>query len=721
MITFKEFGEQALPPPPPPAGVAPAQPAPLTPEQIQQQQQQLRAQQGLASLTGSRLDKIVVNPEEKPTKFQTEQTLIERTVNLIQRRKRAMALRRRMPKMKMKRKILRIRLASNEKLKQRAMRMAKQNLRRRIAGARGVKYNSLSAAEKINIDNRLKGREAQIRNMARRMMPTVRKGEQKRLYAVQTGRSTKGVYSAARNINSEYIPIYSNLIGEQLTVEDLNNFFSMYEATIGQNLKSIAGAPFRVAGNIAKAGLAAGALAHTMSTPRGALGSTLIGAGLAAKKLSTIGKPPESDSKSSGSTKAPELSKNQKELQKQAVIQSKQKTELGKISIAKAKQSLNPKDQQKADQDKANALGDIKKTVNQKIGDFNRKNKGKSQIATYTKVGSMPAKQTPTANTSSSIIIPQTYKTKTPNAATTIVSHREWDHGAYLQEKANTALAKKAEKYGVTFEEVKDIFEQGLADYDGRNNATAHQFAMQRVNSHLAEAGLWDNIHAKRKRIARGSGEKMRKPGSEGAPTKQNFIDAQEAVQPKSPRDKFKDSLKKHGYDADKGADRLLNLIAKQKKQREDHEKKYGHLYTEGSEPSLADKIVNAGAAARKSLESAANTVVAAAADYRPFDEKSYQDRVKTKKQATGVRKESVDESFIVDRASGYSGVYTAADLGMKIQGGFQLHPSVMEEDGAGDEGTNKLTNKYKKDTPGEAVEAFARMLRAKRKANNQC
>tara|TARA_R110001592_G_C12956228_1_gene731865 strand:- start:728 stop:874 length:147 start_codon:yes stop_codon:yes gene_type:complete len=32
--------------------------------------------------------------------------------------------------------------------------------------------------------------------------------------------------------------------------------------------------------------------------------------------------------------------------------------------------------------------------------------------------------------------------------------------------------------------------------------------------------GLWDNIHAKRKRIAAGSKEKMRKPGSKGAPTK---------------------------------------------------------------------------------------------------------------------------------------------------------------------------------------------------------
>jgi hypothetical protein len=33
------------------------------------------------------------------------------------------------------------------------------------------------------------------------------------------------------------------------------------------------------------------------------------------------------------------------------------------------------------------------------------------------------------------------------------------------------------------------------------------------------ERGLWDNIHAKQKRIKAGSGEHMRKPGSKGAPT----------------------------------------------------------------------------------------------------------------------------------------------------------------------------------------------------------
>lgn len=35
--------------------------------------------------------------------------------------------------------------------------------------------------------------------------------------------------------------------------------------------------------------------------------------------------------------------------------------------------------------------------------------------------------------------------------------------------------------------------------------------------------GLYANIHAKRKRIAAGSDEKMRKPGTKGAPTAKAF------------------------------------------------------------------------------------------------------------------------------------------------------------------------------------------------------
>lgn len=50
-----------------------------------------------------------------------------------------------------------------------------------------------------------------------------------------------------------------------------------------------------------------------------------------------------------------------------------------------------------------------------------------------------------------------------------------------------------------------------------------------RITEILAEGkrpGLWDNIHAKRERIKHGSGERMRKPGSKGAPTAQAFKDS---------------------------------------------------------------------------------------------------------------------------------------------------------------------------------------------------
>ena len=39
--------------------------------------------------------------------------------------------------------------------------------------------------------------------------------------------------------------------------------------------------------------------------------------------------------------------------------------------------------------------------------------------------------------------------------------------------------------------------------------------------------GLWDNIHKKRKRIESGSGERMRKPGSEGAPSEKDLRNSQ--------------------------------------------------------------------------------------------------------------------------------------------------------------------------------------------------
>ena len=50
--------------------------------------------------------------------------------------------------------------------------------------------------------------------------------------------------------------------------------------------------------------------------------------------------------------------------------------------------------------------------------------------------------------------------------------------------------------------------------------------------------GLYANIRAKRERIAQGSGEKMRKPGTEGAPTAKAFKESAKTAKPEPRKSK---------------------------------------------------------------------------------------------------------------------------------------------------------------------------------------
>ena len=54
----------------------------------------------------------------------------------------------------------------------------------------------------------------------------------------------------------------------------------------------------------------------------------------------------------------------------------------------------------------------------------------------------------------------------------------------------------------------------------------------------MPKKGLYANIHAKRKRIAKGSGEKMRKAGSKGAPSAKAFKAAAKTAKKKKSKGK---------------------------------------------------------------------------------------------------------------------------------------------------------------------------------------
>ena len=53
---------------------------------------------------------------------------------------------------------------------------------------------------------------------------------------------------------------------------------------------------------------------------------------------------------------------------------------------------------------------------------------------------------------------------------------------------------------------------------------------MPEKKSKAAKPGLYANIHAKQERIAKGSGEKMRKAGAKGAPKAENFDKAEQTA-----------------------------------------------------------------------------------------------------------------------------------------------------------------------------------------------
>ena len=67
----------------------------------------------------------------------------------------------------------------------------------------------------------------------------------------------------------------------------------------------------------------------------------------------------------------------------------------------------------------------------------------------------------------------------------------------------------------------------------GISQKVGKEFAKADEGKKFKNGGLYENIHAKRERIAEGSGEKMRRVGSEGAPTAKAFRESAKTVSKK--------------------------------------------------------------------------------------------------------------------------------------------------------------------------------------------
>lgn len=220
------------------------------------------------------------------------------------------------------------------------------------------------------------------------------------------------------------------------------------------------------------------------------------------------------------------------------------------------------------------------------------------------------------------------------------------------EQKIENSLQAKSDKSGVELEIIQHVYEEAMETYVEGGPMDIHQWAFSCVNATIAnidegkKGGLWDNIHKKRKRIEGGSKEKMRKPGSDGAPTNDDFENARsEEFAERSPTDYMKNQLGK--------------VV---------HKKAYTHALK-----TLIDLL----------------------------------DRKKSEYGKSGMR-HSV-EYYASQIAKSYPDFINSRVLASMVPKGY-----VKEEGGAGDQSTDKVTKRYKKDTPGEAYninEAFDDMF----------
>lgn len=477
------------------------------------------------SVTGKPLDGIEIRPQLKGlgNSQRNEDTVVladtlaeKKALTLVQRQRRARILRAKEPKMQRAKEVSQHKLASDEKLKARAIVQARNIVKKRFAARKGTPYIELTTAEKIQVDKIVDKKVKLIKRLATRLLPNLRKAEFNRLASFQTGAKLK--HATAPAVNEEVNKI----------VESLNDKTSM------------------------------------------------------------------------------------------------QLVDIINESITTLDETSNP------------MAITLKRLLN-----------------------------------------------------------------AVLPEDATTAtLMKKAERTGIPFSTLREVFERGAFAWENDGRVTQEQFAFSRVNSYIAKGkawtidadlreekqvhdkldsafntleekrGLWDNIHAKRKRIKAGSGERMRKPGSKGAPTTQAFKDASESVD------------KQGNVIADTGRHGKVQYVGvrtadhketgTQERQEVQYIKRH-KMHTKREKDADPQQIRIAQDQIKKKI----------------IDEDTPSDRevgtkslVKNYQKATpGQEKADLNEMFEIEYAAGIGVGLTANECGIFIKPGFEMHPDVVEEE----------------------------------------
>ena len=125
-----------------------------------------------------------------------EDLMFEAVLSVAARKKRAMAFKKSKAKIMRGRKIAAKKMASPEKLKLRARKKAIEIIRKKVAGAKGTDYKNLSPSEKMSIDKKVEKKKGAIAKIAKKQFQGVKKAEKERLAKVRQGPVEESVNEA---------------------------------------------------------------------------------------------------------------------------------------------------------------------------------------------------------------------------------------------------------------------------------------------------------------------------------------------------------------------------------------------------------------------------------------------------------------------------------------------------------------------------------------------
>ena len=132
---------------------------------------------------------LLIPDEDLEDEDEEETDLQERKpLTLQQRLKLGRRMKKLAPRLARYRKIKAKRVAPPDRLQYRARKAAIKLLRKRVAGKKGESYNNLPTAQKIAIDNMIQKKMSAVGNIAKRLLPKIKKKEMERVAKARTSK-----------------------------------------------------------------------------------------------------------------------------------------------------------------------------------------------------------------------------------------------------------------------------------------------------------------------------------------------------------------------------------------------------------------------------------------------------------------------------------------------------------------------------------------------------